>query len=64
MATWESDTKRSDGLYVHKLATDNWAIRFNGQSLTECPCCNKGLVSLRIAKLVADRVYPPEPAAA
>ena len=64
MATWQSDTKRSDGLYVHKLGADSWAIRFNGASVTECPCCGKGLVSQRVARLVADRVYPPQPEAA
>jgi hypothetical protein len=55
---WVSDTKRSDGLFVHKLATDNWAIRFKSVSVTACPCCDKPLVSLRSARLVADAAYP------
>ena len=55
---WESDTKRVDGLYVHKLATDNWAIRYKGVTVTACPCCDKPFPSLRIARLVADAAYP------
>jgi hypothetical protein len=54
---WQSDTKRDDGLYIHKLADDKWAIRYRGNTLTECPCCGKALVSARIARLVADSFF-------
>ena len=60
MENWESDTKRRDGLYVHKLADDSWAIRYKGVSVTACPCCDKPLVSRRVACLVADAAYPME----
>ena len=56
---WQSDTKRSDGLYVCKLADTHWAIRFKGQTITECPCCDKPLLTARAARLVADVVFKP-----
>lgn len=58
MAKWESDTKRGDGLYVHKLANENWAIRHNGNVLVACPCCDKPFPSLRSARVCADAVFP------
>lgn len=57
-SNWVSDTKRRDGVYVHKLATENWAIRREGKSITACPCCNSPLRTLRTARLVADEFYP------
>jgi hypothetical protein len=59
VSNWLSDTKRSDGLYVHKLADENWGIRFAGRTITACPCCGKVMPSARIARLVADNAYRP-----
>ena len=58
-SNWESDTKRRDGLYLHKLADEAWAIRYKGKDVTACPCCDKPLTR-RAARLVADAVYPVE----
>lgn len=49
---------RSDGLMVHKLASENWAIRHHGQFTTRCPCCDKPFPSLRSARACADAMYP------
>ena len=59
MNQWTSETQRSDGLYVNKLATEHWVIRHpNGEQIMRCPCCDMRLESLRVAKLIADALWP------
>ena len=55
---WESDTKRSDGLRIHKLTTDAWVILNKGQRIEWCPCCRRTILSARAARLVADMYFP------
>jgi hypothetical protein len=54
---WLNNTKRSDGLYVFKSA-DTWAIRYKGNVIEVCPCCDRSMLSARSARLVADAYYP------
>ena len=50
--------KRSDGLRVYKSTGDHWLIRFKGQTLDSCPCCNRSMFTARAARLVADQTFP------
>lgn len=55
---WESDTKRSDGLYIYRHADNRWAIHHRGKVSTVCPCCGKSIPTQRIARIVADAFWP------
>ena len=56
---------RTDGVRVQQMADGNWlVIGPNNHELDKCPCCNKPLVTTRIAKLVADAWFPTQDNAA
>jgi len=45
-------------LRVYKSTGDHWLIRFKGQTLDSCPCCNRSMFTARAARLVADQTFP------
>lgn len=58
MEHWISETRRDDGLYIHKLGTEFWAIRVEGRVIERCPCCDRPFVGRRAAQKVADAFCP------
>jgi hypothetical protein len=56
---WVND-RRIDGLVVVRIPSrDDWMIiPAQGPALTTCPCCDKPFPTAKVARLVADAVYP------
>lgn len=59
MSEWDG-LERADGLRVAQELSGWVILPRDAASMRFCPCCAKSLTTASAARLVADRIFPPD----